>query len=150
MKLARLGPLALSAALLVTSCGAEDPETEIRAVLAAAEAAAEARDVGFFRGFVGSAYRDARGNSREELLNMLRGYFVAHQQIEVVSRIDEIRLEGVDAAHAVVHAGLMGRRSGESLLGGLGGDLYRFEIELIEDRGEWRMIGAKWERAAGE
>jgi hypothetical protein len=44
----------------------------------------------------------------------------------------------------------MGRRSVESLLGGLGGDLYRFEIELIEDGGEWRMIGAKWERAAGE
>ena len=67
-----------------------------------------------------------------------------------MSRIDEIRLEGTDAAHAVVHAGLAGQRSGESLLGGLGGDLYRFEVELIDDGGEWRMIGAKWERGAGE
>jgi len=150
MKPARLGPLALSAVLLVASCGTDDPEARIRAALAAAEAAAEARDVGFFRDFVGSGYSDERGNDREQLLNTLRGYFIAHQKIEVVSRIDEIRLEGVDAAHAIVHAGLVGQRSGEPVLGGLGGDLYRFEVELIRDGGEWRMIGAKWERGVGD
>jgi hypothetical protein len=152
MKLARLRPLALTAALLVTGCGADpaDAEGEIRAVLAAAEAAAEARDVGFFRDFAGSGYRDMRGNDRDQLLNMLRGYFIAHQKIEIVSRVDEIRIEAVDAAHAVVHAGFVGQRTGEPLLGGLGGDLYRFEVELIDDGGEWRMIGAKWERGTGE
>jgi hypothetical protein len=150
MKLARLGPLALSGALLVTSCGTADPESRIREALAAAEAAAESRDIGFFRDFVGSGYRDARGNDREQLLNTLRGYFITNQKIEIVSRIDEIRLEGPDAAHAVLHTGLVGQRSGESLLGGLGGDLYRFEVELIDDGGEWRLIGARWERGAGE
>jgi hypothetical protein len=150
MKLARLGPLALTAALLGTGCSADDAETEIRAVLAAAEAAAEERDVGFFRDFVGSGYRDPRGNDREQLLNMLRGYFIVHQKIEIVSRVEEIRIEGVDAARAVVHAGLVGQRAGESLLGGIGGDFYRFEVELIDDGGEWRMIGAKWERVVGE
>jgi hypothetical protein len=150
MKLARLGPLALTAAVLVTGCSADDAEAEIRAVLAAAEAAAEARDVGFFRDFTGSGYRDMRGNDREQLLNMLRGYFIVHQKIEIVSRVEEIRIEGVDAAHAVVHAGVVGQRAGESLLGGIGGDLYRFEVELIDDGGEWRMIGAKWERGTGE
>jgi hypothetical protein len=149
MKLARLGPLAL-AAVLVTGCSVDDDEAEIRAVLAAAEAAAEARDVGFFRDFAGSGYRDMRGNDREQLLNMLRGYFIVHQKIEIVSRVEEIRIEGVDAARAVVHAGLAGQRAGDSLLGGIGGDLYRFEVELIDDGGEWRMIGAKWERGTGE
>ena len=76
----------------------------------------------------------------------MRGYFIAHQRIEIVSRIDEIRLEGADAARAVVHAGLAGQRAGETLLGGVGADLYRFELELVDDGGEWRMIGAKWER----
>jgi hypothetical protein len=149
MKLARLGPLAFTA-LLGTGCGADDPEAEVRAVLAAAEAAAEVRDAGFFRDFIGSGYRDARGNDREQLLNLLRGYFIAHQKIEIVSRFDEVRLNAVDAADAVVHAALVVQRTGESALGGIGGDFYRFEIELINDGGEWRMIGAKWERAAGE
>ncbi len=150
MKLARLGPLALSSALLATSCSTNDPVAEIRATLAAAEAAAEARDAGFFRDFVGAGYRDSRGNDREQLLNLVRGYFIAHQRIEIVSRIDEIRLEGSDAAHAVVHAGLAGQRAGESLLGGVGADVYRFELELVDDGGEWRMIGAQWERLGGE
>jgi hypothetical protein len=150
MKLARLGPLVLSAVLATTSCSASDPEAEIRATLAAAQAAAEARDLGFFRDFVGSGYRDAEGNDREQLLNMLRGLFVTHQKIEIVSRIDEIRLEGADAARAVVHAGLAGRRGGESLLGGLDADLYRFEAELVDVDGQWRMIGAKWNRGTGD
>jgi hypothetical protein len=150
MKLARLGPLALSVTLVTTSCSRDDPEAEVRATLAAAEAAVEARDVGFFRDFVGSGYADARGNDREQLVNMLRGYFIANQRIEIVSRVDEIRLDGPDAAHAVVHAGIVGQRAGESVLGGRGGDPYRFEIELIDDGGEWRMIGAQWVRATGE
>jgi hypothetical protein len=150
MKLARLGPLACTIALLGTGCGADDPDAEIRAVLAAAEAAAEARDTGFFRDFIGDGSRDTHGNDREQLLNLLRGYFIAHQKIEIVSRVEEVRMDASDAADAVVHAALVGQRAGDSALGGIGGDFYRFEIELVDDGGEWRMIGAKWERAVGE
>ena len=150
MKFARLGPFAAAAALLVTGCSQDDPEAEIRAVLAAAETAAEARDTGFFRDLIGDGYRDARGNDREQLINLLRGYFLANQKIEVVSRVEEVRLDGAGAAHAIVDAALVGQRAGESLLGGLGGDFYRFQIELVDDGGEWRMIGAKWERGAGQ
>ena len=150
MKIARLGPLAAAAAVLATGCSQHDPEAAIRAVLAAAETAAEARDTGFFRDFVGAGYRDTRGNDREQIINMLRGYFLTNQKVEIVSRVDEIRLDGAGAAKAVVHAALVGQRAGESLLGGIGGDFYRFEIELIDDGGEWRMIGAKWERGAAQ
>src|SRR5512139_913384 len=98
-------------AVLASGCGASDPEAEIRALLAAAEEAAEARDVGFFRDALGENYRDARGNDREELLRKLRGLFIANQRIEIVSRVDEIVIEGGDAARAVVHAGMVGRRT---------------------------------------
>ena len=53
---------------------------------------------------------DTRGNDRDELHSMLRGYFIANQRIEIVSRVDEIVLEGADAARAVVHAGMVGQR----------------------------------------
>jgi hypothetical protein len=137
-------------AALAMGCAASDPEVEIRALLAAAEEAAEARDVGFFGDALGEAYRDARGNDRDEALRTLRGFFIANQRVEVVSRVDEIALEGTDAARAVVHAGLVGQRAGGALLGGVGGDLYRFELELVNDDGEWRIIGAKWSRGLGE
>ena len=141
-------PVAL--AVLAAGCGASDPETEIRALLTAAEGAAEARDVGFFRDATGANYRDARGNDREAMLRMMRGLFIANQRIEIVSRIDEIVIEGRDAARAVVHAGMVGRRTDASLIDGLDADLYRFDLELVNDGGNWQIIGADFKRALGE
>jgi endonuclease YncB( thermonuclease family) len=145
-----LSPAALLAAVVVGGCGTSDPEAELRALLAAAEQAAEAREIGFFDDLVGAGYRDSRGQDRAELLRMLRGYFLANQRIEIVSRVDEVALEGADAARAVVHAGLLGQRSGAELLAGVDADLYRFELELVKDGGEWRIIGADVSRALGE
>ena len=142
--------LALALAALASGCGASDPEAEIRALLAAAEEAAEARDVGFFADAIGASYRDARGNDRDGMLRMLRGLFIANQRIEIVSRIDEIVIEGGDAARAVVHAGMVGRRTEAALIDGLDADLYRFEIELVNDGGTWQVIGADFKRALGE
>lgn len=144
---------AVAAALavgLIAACGASDPEADIRALLTAAEEAAEERDGGFFAELIGEGYRDARGNDRAELVRTLRGYFLANQRVEVVSRIDEIVIEGGDAARAVVHAGLVGQRAGAALLGGLDAQLYRFDLELVRDGSEWRIIGARWRRALGE
>jgi hypothetical protein len=138
------------AAVVVAGCGTSDPEAEIRAMLAAAEEAAEARDVGFFSDLVGPGYRDSRGQDRAELLLRLRGYFIANQRIEFVSRVDDVTLEGADAARAVVHAGLVGQRSGAELLAGVDADLFRFELELINDGGGWQVIGADVSRALGE
>jgi hypothetical protein len=144
-----LSSAAAFAAAVVAGCGTSDPEAEIRALLTAAEEAAEARDVGFFADLVGEGYRDSRGQDRAELMRTLRGYFIANQRIEIVSRVDEVVLEGSDAASAVVHAGLLGRRSGAGLAG-VDADLYRFELELVNDGGDWKIIGADVSRALGE
>jgi hypothetical protein len=144
----RLAPAFLAA--LVVGCGSVDADAELRALLAAAETAAEERDTGFFREAIGDAYRDARGNDREALVNLIRGYFLTHQRIEIVSRIDEVTLEGAGAARAVVQAGMLGLRAGETVLSGIDGELYRIELELVDDDGEWRIIGASWRRATGK
>lgn len=144
-------PAAVSAlALCVAGCGTDSPEAEIAALLGAAEEAAEARDAGFFADLIGESYRDARGNDRDGLVRAVRGYFLANQRIEVVSLVDEIVLEGKDAARAVVHAGLAGQRTGAAALGGLDADLYRFELELVRSDGDWRIIGAEWRPSLGE
>jgi len=142
--------IAIALAALASGCGASDPQAEIRALLVAAEGAAEARDVGFFGDAIGANYRDARGNDREAVLRMLRGLFIANQRVEIVSRIDEIVMEGADAARVVVHAGMVGRRTDATLLDGLDADLYRFELELVNDGGNWQVIGAEFKRAIGE
>jgi hypothetical protein len=45
---------------------------------------------------------------------------------------------------------MLGRRAGSALVEGLDADLYRFELELVKNDGEWRIIGARFERALGD
>src|SRR5262245_55149974 len=142
--------LASALAVLAAGCGAQDPEAEIRALLAAAEEAAEARDVGFFGGVLADGYRDARGNDREEVVRRLRGYFIANQRIEILSRVDEIVVEGDGSARAVVYVGMAGRRADAGLIDGIDADLYRFELLLVNARREWTVLGAEIARTEGE
>jgi hypothetical protein len=142
--------LACALAVLAAGCAADDPEAEVRALLAAAEAAAEARDADFFGDILAESYRDARGNDREEMLRRVRGYFIANQRIEIVSRVDEIVIDGEGAARAVVHAGMLGRRTGAPLIDGIDADLYRFELTLVNAGGDWQVVGADFRRAVGD
>lgn len=137
-------------AVFAAGCGGADSTAEIRGLLAGAEQAAEQRDAGYFRDLLAASYRDARGNDREAMLRLIRGYFLTHSHVEVVSRVDSVELEGADAARAVLHAGLIGSRAGESLLGGMEGQLYRIEVELVAQDGTWRVIGASWRPQAGD
>ena len=141
---------AVVAAALTGGCGTSDHEAEIRALLAAAEEAAEARDAGFFGDLIAEEYRDASGNDRDALLRMVRGFFLANQRVEVVTRVNEIVVEGADAARAVMHAGMLGQRSGAELLAGIDAELYRFDLELVNEGGEWQIIGAQWRRGLGD
>lgn len=137
-------------AVFATGCAASDPEAEIRALIGAAEQAAEARDVGFFSAVLAESFRDGRGDDRDATIRALRGYFIANQRIEILSRVDEIVIEGGTAARVVVHAGMVGRRAGAAVIDGIDADLYRFELELVDDGGEWKVIGADFGRAVGE
>jgi len=147
----RYAPLMLVVSFAaLAGCGGSDPEAAVRARLEAAEAAAEARDAGFFGDLIATSYSDSRGNDRAAVMRLVRGYFLANQRVEIVSRVDDVRLMGDDAAEAVVYAGIAGQRSGAERLGGIGVDLYRFDLELVSEGGEWQIIGARWARAIGE
>lgn len=134
-------------AVAVVGCGTEDPDAALRALIERAEVAAEERDTGFFRNVLSQRYTDRRGNDRDRVIATLRGYFLTHQSIEMVTRIESVSLSGTDAAEVVLHAGVLGRREGASLVGGLDGELYRIELELVNQDGDWQVIGAHWERS---
>lgn len=138
--------LLVGGSCLLCSCGGEDPEQELRRLLADAEAAAEARDTGHFRGLISESYRDARGNDRDRLVNLLRGYFLTHQKVEILTRIEEIAIAADDAASATLGVALVGQRSGAQRLSGFSGELDTLELELVREDGDWHIIGADWNR----
>jgi hypothetical protein len=140
-----LSLLSASLGAAMGSCAPDDPETELRAFVAAAETAAEARDTGFFREAVSASYADRRGQSRDDVINVIRGVFLANATVEVVSRVETIALTGEDVATVTLRAALVGKAQGASVLD-IDADLQRFELELVRESGSWRVIGADWER----
>jgi hypothetical protein len=140
-------PPALALAICA-GCGGEDDETAaLRQLIDDAEAAAEDRQTGYFRSLLAESYSDARGNDHERMIEIVRGYFLMHPSLEIVTRIETIEIVGSDVAEISLLAGVVGQRVGGALLGGLDGRLYDLDLELIRRGGDWQVIGASWERA---
>jgi len=138
--------LLIGAAVLIAGCSQSPPEEAIQARLDSAVAAVEERDTGYFRDLISDAFVDARGLSRDDAINRLRGLFLRYPRIRVISGFEEIQLRGEGAAQVVVTAGLSGDQ-GKPLVG-FSADLYRFELEFaLEADDEWRVIGADYASA---
>jgi hypothetical protein len=146
MKLATISVVLLGAALM--ACGRGDPQAELAAFVREGKAAAEARDWHFFADHIATSYVDAAGRRRDEMLGLIRGYFVTHPTVHVAARLETSEREGGDAARLVIVGGLLGTR-GESLAAGAEGETYRLELELVRGEDSWQVIGARWDRTAG-
>ena len=136
------------ALLVMQGCGSapDDPETELRAWVAAMESAAEEEDRGAFIGQIADAYADARGNLRTDIDGMLRLYFLRTDRISLLTSIDTVSVFGGTAAEVVLTAGMAGAT--DSVLG-FSADAYRFELELERqgdggDYRDWKLLSARW------
>lgn len=137
--------LSIPICLLGACGGGGDPEAELRALLESAETAAEERDTGYFRRLISDDYIDAQGRGKQQLVDFIRGYLFLNANVEVVNRVQDISLAGDDAARIAVQSALIGRNEGRGVFG-LSGNLYDIDLELVRERGEWKIIGAQWER----
>jgi hypothetical protein len=137
------GTLLLLAAL--AACGAAPtPEDEVRAALAALEAAAERGAVSDFAEWVSASYSDPYGHDREKL----RAFVAFHvmqsgRGREVVVRVRDVAF--TDPARAVValHVGFAGARGAQ----GLGAEVYAVDLDLAREDDAWRVTFAQWRQA---
>ena len=129
--------------LLASACGGPDesPEDAIRAWVRDGHHAAEAKDRGALLDMISPAYADARGNSRDDIGNMMRFYFLRQNNVVLISRVDEVEVFGDSAANLVLQVGMAG--SNDNVLG-FSADAYRFEMELERDGSDWMLIAARW------
>jgi hypothetical protein len=96
----------------LAGCGREEsPETQVRSVVAAGEAAAEARDVGGVLELVSPAFRDEHGGGPDELKQSLRGYFVMHPSVHLLTRVESVEFPYRDYARVQLKVGMLGRES---------------------------------------
>jgi hypothetical protein len=135
----------LALLLAAAGCGERDtPESQVRAVVAAGESAAESRDVGELMALVASDFQDGRGGDREELERYLRGYFLMHQSVHLLTRIESVEFPYADYARARLTVGALGRESSAATTLELAADVHDVALELRLEGDEWRVVRAEW------
>ena len=132
-------------------CGAdpEDPKTAIEAVIDQVEAAAEKSSVTLFSEHLSEQYQDKHHGNRQRVIRSLLGYFHRNKNIHLFTRIRNIKIneQDPDSAKASVNAAMTGTRvdSADQLLL-LRASIYRFDIDLRKEDGQWMIHSTAWQR----
>jgi len=137
-------------ALLLASSGCGErvtPESRVRAVIAEAERAAEARDLAGLMELVAPDFQDGRGGDREELKRYLRGYLVVHQSVHLLTRVESLEFPYDDYARVRVTVGTLGRESSAATAFDLAADVHDVALELKLEGDDWRVVRAEWRSA---
>jgi hypothetical protein len=135
--------------LALAACGPKQtPEAQVRSVIAAGEAAAEARDLSALMKLVAPEFRDEQVGGRDELQQYLRGYLVMHQSIHLLTRVNSVELPYRDMAKVSLTVGTVGRDAVSASALDLAADVYDVQLELQLQDGDWRVTRASWRPAA--
>ena len=140
---------ALVALLLALAMGcSRAPADPIEALLAELEAAAEARDAERFGERLAPAFQGGSGLGRPEALAQLKRYFAAYESVGIeVYGVESDRDGRAARVRCVVEF------SGEARKAfGLEGLLppsavYRFDLDVAQEGGSWKVRAATWEQA---
>lgn len=133
------------AAVMLGGCGEKGtPDAQVRAVIAAGETAAEARDLGGILEHVSPSFRDGNGAGRDELKQYLRGYLVTHQSVHLLTSIESVEFPYRDFARVQLKVGMLGRETAGAAAFDLAVDMKNVVLELqLEDDG-WKVVRAAW------
>jgi hypothetical protein len=140
-------PVAAVLLALGVACS-RPPADPVPALLAELEAAAEARDADRFAERLAPAFQGARGLDRPEAIAQLKRYFAAYESVAIAVYGVEAERDGPSArVRCVVEFSGQARKAF-----GLEGLLppsavYRFDLDVAEEGGAWRVRGASWEPA---
>jgi len=142
----------LAAALLclgLQACGEPPtpPEQAIREWVAEGQRLAEDKDRKALMDMISESYTDARGNKQEDIENMFRLYFLRQNNIQLLTKINDIRIFGDTAAELDLTVGMAGTNDGTL---GFSADAYNFELELILDGDDWILTTGRWGEVGGD
>ena len=124
------------------------PADPVAALLAELEAAAEARDADRFGERLAPAFQGLHGLGRSESMAQLKRYFAAYESVAIDVYGVEAERDGASArVRCVVEFSGQARKAF-----GLEGlvppsAVYRFDLEVADEGGVWRVRGATWEPA---
>lgn len=120
----------------------------MRELIASVVQAAEAGDAAGVRAVISPHYSDAEGRDRQTLDGVIRLVLLRHRPLYLYTRIATVELVGNDRAQAVVYAAMAGSKvDAPADVAQLSASLYRFDLTLGLEQGEWRLRSAAWRPA---
>lgn len=133
----------------LVACGgtADGPEEAIRTWVAEGQLAAEAKDRRALVKMISPSYTDARGNSRDDIEDMFRFYFLRQNTVALITRIEELNVHADSAADLVLAVGMAGTNDGTF---GFSADAYRFAMEFEQIDDKWLLTSARWGELRGD
>lgn len=146
--LRQISIVAIVAALL-NACGGEpsSPEEQIKAVIAAMEAAAEDRNRRGVSEHIADSFSSDHGGNKQAVDNVIRGYLLRNQSINIVTIIHSMQAISPQEYRVDLSALMAGKGVDlESESGRLKADKRRFQLTFVDEsgEGEWVVRSASW------
>lgn len=145
----RAAAAAVVALWLLAGCaGQESPEQQIRTMLDSAARAVEQRALNQVKSFISPDYLDDRQRNRGAVMGLLTGYILRHKSIHLLTQINRIELPQPGQARVSMFVAMAGRPiEAASRLIDVRADLFRVDLQLALQEGEWRVESGSWRRA---
>jgi hypothetical protein len=136
--------------LTLAACSGDQLSTEerVRALIDGMEQSIEAGSVRKTVNFLHADYKDPRHTGRQAAGRTLFGIMQRHRDIHLFTLTKTVELTPQqDSAKAVVFVAMSGIpvESVEALIS-VKADLYRFDLVLVEEQGEWHILSSRWQR----
>jgi hypothetical protein len=139
----------------LAGCGSgETPEDQVKQFVAAGEEAVEAGGiggVGDVRDLISKKYSDEHNRTRRDLAALSARYILSSKNIHILTRIGELTFPSENKALMQLYVAMTGQNVSDlDALLNMQADLYRFDMELVREDKEWKLLKADWRRAKGE
>ena len=129
----------LAGAYALAGCSSGTEEERVLAVVDAIEKAAEARDTSETMALIADDYTDDRGLDKSQLREFIRGYYLIHPRIELLTTVGDVEFPGKGIAQVRVDFVMVGTE-GSTDASSLTGDRETLDLELRERNSEWRVF----------
>lgn len=124
------------------------PEQRVRDFIDRNEQAAEQKDMGTLRKSVSERYSDDDGRDRRMIEGIMRLYVLRHESIHLFTRIEKIAFPKPAEAEVAIYVAMAARPiANPAQLATFRANLYRFDLVLVEEDSQWRVLRAAWRPA---
>jgi hypothetical protein len=137
-----------SLAILSACTDPATPEDRIRAFMSEIERASRDKDVSAVKNAISENYRDAHGRLQRDIHSIITLQYLRQREIYLLTRIESLELPSPTEAHVVVLGAMAGTPiEAADALRKIRADVYRFDLQLRDERGSWRVVSGDWRPA---